>query len=232
MRLPDANEIRGLQLFRDCAPETFVSLVDAGFLQRFPRSVVLIRENDPADFLYVVVDGLVETYATHAGRETTLSLVPPVRAFILAAVLTDQACLQSARTLESSRLLMIPAQSVRRALRSDAGFMSAVVAELAACYRDLVKEMKNQKLRTGAERLGNWLLSTEEQQGGRGVVEIDVGKRVLASRLGMAPENLSRAFAALAPRGVEISGPIVRLHDLHELTSFAKPNPLIDDPTS
>src|SRR5688572_14432853 len=127
MRTVDATEIRRLVLFRDCAQETFDSLIAAGFLQRFPRGVVLIRENDPADFLYIVIEGLVEMYATDTERETTISFIHPIGTFILAAVLNDQVYLQSARTLESSRLLMIPAQSVRSAMRSDAGFMSAVV---------------------------------------------------------------------------------------------------------
>ncbi len=229
MRATDATEIRQLRLFRGCPDETIDSLLAAGFLQRFPRGVVLVRENEPADFLYVLVEGLVELYGSNAERETTIAFVRPVGTFILAAVLKDQVYLQSARTLESSRLLMIPAAGVREAIARDIRFMSAVVAELATGYRDIVKDLKNHKLRTGAERLANWLLRADRRNGGAGLVEIEVEKRALASRLGMTPESLSRAFQALAAHGVKIRGATVRLDDPDELARFAKPNPLIDD---
>ncbi len=232
MRPADIEEMRQLTLFRDCREETFEALLRAAYLQRFPRGVVLIQENERADFLYVLVEGLVEMFASHDGRETTVGFVHPMGTFILAAVLKDEMYLQSARTLESSRVLLIPAESVRDAMRQDGAFMSAVVSELATCYRNLVKELKNQKLRTALERLANWLIRADRLQGGRGVVEICVEKRVLASRLGMTPENLSRGFASLSSYGVEVAGSTVRLHDVAELTKFARPDPLIDDPGS
>lgn len=229
MRPADILEVRELPLFRACSEETFDLLVHASFLQRFPRGTTLIQEHDRADFLYVVVEGLIEMFASNAGRETTIELVHPVRSFILAAVLRDQQYLQSARTLESARLLMIPAESVRSAMHRDVGFMSAIVAELSTCYRTLVKELKNQKLRSGADRLANWLIRADRQQGAGGVVRIEVEKRIVASHLGMSPENLSRAFASLAAHGVELDGSTVHLRDPERLSRRARPNALIDD---
>lgn len=232
MRPGDAEEIRALPLFRDCRDDVFADLLANSFLQRFPPGVELIHEHDSADFLHVVIEGLVEMGASHAGRETTLSFVRPYGTFILAAVLKDQVYLQRARTLEKSRVLMIPAQAVRASIHADTAFMKAVMVELATRYRDTVKELKNQKLRTGAERLANWLLRQHDQQGGTGAITIGIEKRVLASRLGMTPENLSRAFATLGPYGIEVQGPKVLLEDIQGLAKLAKPTPLIDDADS
>ena len=55
-------------------------------------------------------------------------------------------------------------------------------------------------------------------------------KKVLASRLGMAPEVLSRSFAALVPYKVRVSGPTVEIGDLEALATLAKPSVTIDDP--
>ncbi|MBU2531403.1 MAG: cyclic nucleotide-binding domain-containing protein [Alphaproteobacteria bacterium] len=230
MRPEDAIEIRELRLFRDCTDETFAGLVEAAFLQRFPAGVELIRENEPADFLYVVVEGLVEMFATNLDRETTVGFVQPLGTFILAAVLRDQVYLQSARTVERSRVLMIPAESVRAAMSGDQAFMTAIVGELALCYRNLVKDIKNQKLRSGAERLANWLLrALNHKAAGDNVIRLRVEKRALAARLGMTPENLSRAFNTLKPYGVEVNGAEIRINELDDLKTFAKPHPLIDD---
>ncbi|MFS8050955.1 helix-turn-helix domain-containing protein [Rhizobium sp. BR 314] len=230
MRSDSAAKIRNLDLFAGMHDDAFDTLVYGSFLQRFPQGVTLVRESDPADFLHVVVDGLVEMYAGTGARETTLDIVAPVGVFILAAVLNDEICLQSARTLEPSNILMIPAARIRQAMQTDPAFARATVIELAASYRRTIKDLKDQKLRTGAERLANWLLRTETEQGGQGSVEIRVEKRILASRLGMTPENLSRAFSALKAYGVKVSGSRVSILDPASLTGFAKPNTLIDTP--
>ena len=225
MRFEDIDGIRALPLFRDCADASFTALLERAFLQRFPPGLVLVQDEDPADFLHVVVEGMVEMVTAHGGRETTLGFVRPFGTFIIAAVLMDQAHLQTARTLERSRILMVPAQAVREIMRTDPGFMTAVTAELAGDYRRTVKELKSQKLRTGVERLANWLLRHAHEAS----VQIPVEKRTLAARLGMTPENLSRAFATLGPHGVEVQGPKVLLHDRPALEKLAKPSPLIDD---
>lgn len=229
MRFVDVVAVRNLPLFRDMRDDSFAALIEAGFLQRFPPELVLIRESDRADFLHVVVEGLVEMFATTAGHETTIELLRPVGVFILAAVLNDQVYLQSVRTLETSRILMIPAEKVRMTMASDPAFMRAIVFELAQAYRSTIRDLKNQKLRTGAERLANWLLRTNREQGGRGCVEIAFEKRTLASRLGMTPENLSRAFVTLRAYGVKAKGSQIDLTQPQALAEFAKPDPLIDD---
>jgi len=230
MRHEDAAAVRAMRLFRDMRDDSFAELIAASFLQRFPPGVALIHENESADFLHVVVEGLVEMYAASAGRETTIDLVRPVGVFILAAVLNDQVYLQSARTLEKARILMVPAARVRSTMTSDPAFMQTVVIELAQDYRRSIKDLKNQKFRTGAERLANWLLRCDAEQGGSGRIEITYEKRILASRLGMTPENLSRAFATLRAYGVAVKGSRVELTQSRLLAQFANPNPLIDDP--
>ena len=224
--------VRELALFRDIAEESFDTLLTASFLQRFPPGVELISEGEPADFLYVVVDGLVELFATHNGKDSTLAIMRPVGTFILAATLKDAVYLMSARTLEQSRVLMIPSSNVRDVFAQDADFARAIVVELSNSYRSVVRELKGQKLRTGVERLANYLLLNHQGQGGQGTVELDIDKRTVASRLGMTPENLSRAFATLGPYGVEVDGRMIKLTNLKDLEVLAKPTPLIDDESS
>jgi len=230
MRDEDIATIRRLSLFEGLAQDSFEAILQATYLQRFPAQVSLIREGDPSDFAYVVVEGCVAMTASHAGRETTITLVRPVSAFILAAVLTDSPYLMSARTTEPSRILMIPAADIREVFYRDAAFARAIVAETSWAYRTLVKTLKEQKLRTGTERLAAYLLRLRTESGGGEEVRLPVDKRTVAALLGMTPENLSRAFSALAAHGVEVSGRSIRIVDREALEGLAKPTPLIDDP--
>jgi CRP/FNR family transcriptional activator FtrB len=230
MRDADLEQVRQLALFADMSDERFDALMAGAFLQRFPAHVSLIEAGEPPDFLHVVVDGLVEMFATHDGHETTISFVKPVATFILAAVVTDKVYLMSARTVQPTRILMVPATAVRHVFSQDAAFARAVVFELAMRYRDMVKELKNQKLRVSLARLANWILDHAEPEGTGFQATIPYDKRTLAARIGITSENLSRNFAALEAHGVRVNGRIISMADRTALTAFARPDPLIDDP--
>jgi len=48
----------------------------------------------------------------------------------------------------------------------------------------------------------------------------------------MTPEHLSRAFKGLQSHGVTAQGSRIRITDRAKLERIARPNPLIDDPTT
>lgn len=230
MRTDEMEEMRRLPLFTDVDPAHVDAILGVSFLQRFPDSVELLREGDRADFLHVVVEGQVEVFSVYRDRETTVAVYGPGHSFIVAAVILDRVYLKSARTLSSARVLLIPAAAVHRTFAVDPAFARALAQEMAYAYRDVVKELKNQKLRTSLERLANWLLAHNDATGGSGRFPLPFEKKVLASRLGMAPEVLSRSFVSLMPYKVTVRGPIVEIRDLEALRKLAKPTPTIDDP--
>ncbi len=229
MRSDELGLIRELALFADMNCDNFAELMQLAYFQRFPPQVQLITEGDPADFLYVVTEGCVELHAGANARETAMGLVRPVSTFILAAVLKDAQYLMSARTTHKSRVLMIPAENIRMMFATDPAFARSMVIELATCYGSVVKALKNHKLRTGAERLANYVIRQHEEIAEQGAFQLDVDKRTLASLLGMTPENLSRAFAALKSYGVRVEGRKIAIDDVGSLRKLAQPSPLIDD---
>ncbi len=158
-----------------------------------------------------------------------MATVRPISTFILAATIKDAPYLMSARTLEKSRIALIPSQDVRAIFDADSNFARAIVTELAQCYRSVIKAKKDLKLRTSLERLANYLLRLQRHVGGGATFELDFEKRRLASVLGMTPENLSRAFKGLQPYGVTVTGSRITIGNQGDLERFAKPNPLIDN---
>ena len=229
MKPGDLERVRALSLFAGCSDETFRGITSGAYLQRFPAGTTLLLEGDRVDFLYVLLDGIVELEGTWNDKETTLAVLRPVSTFILAAVVLDADALMSARTIERSDILMLSGDALRRAAKQDAALAFALAEELAGCYRGLVRTLKNQKLRGGAERLANYLITQRHRQGGAPTFTLPHEKRVLASLLGMTPENLSRAFATLTGYGVEVAGPEVTIARPVVLERLAKPTPLIDN---
>lgn len=230
MRANEIDQMRKLRIFNGVSDKHVSEMLRVSFLQRFPAGVELVREGDPADSLHVVVDGQVEVFSAYRDRETTVAVLGAGQCFITAAVVLDRVYLKSARTLAASQVLLLPAAAVREVFAEDAAFARCLAMDLAASYRMVVKELKNQKLRSGLERLANWLLTYRGEKGGAGRLELPFEKKVLAARLGMAPEVLSRAFSALAPYKVKVTGAVIEIRDEDALTKLARPTPTIDDP--
>ena len=222
------ESIRELPLFADMTEESFDILTRGAFVQNFPPNMVMITEGEAADFLHIVQSGCVELFSTWANRETSVTTLYKNSTFILAATMKDRLNLMSARTLQKSRIIMIPSENVREVFKADPDFAFAIVDELSRCYRATIRNMKNLKLRTSIERLANYILKQHHRQGDLLEYQLPIEKRRLASYLGMTPENLSRAFNNLKPHGVEVHGQTLSITNLSALTNFAKPDVLID----
>jgi CRP/FNR family transcriptional activator FtrB len=229
MKSENLDRIRRLALFAGMSEDSFGRMTRGALMQKYPAETVLLYEADTLDFLYIVLDGSVELHAHWHHHETTLAVLRPISTFILAAVVLEAPALMSARTLERAEIVMIPAENLRTAMREDAAFAFAAAQELSGCYRGLVRTIKNHKLRSGTERLANYLLTQQVRQGDGARIVLPHEKRILASLLDMTPESLSRAFSALAKYAVTVQGANVTLGDTAALRRLARPDALIDN---
>ncbi|MBJ7413994.1 MAG: cyclic nucleotide-binding domain-containing protein [Niveispirillum sp.] len=226
MKPEDLILVHSLPMFRQVETQQLSALAARGSLQRYPRGTLLFQEGDRADFLMVLLEGGVELFARdQAGSETVVETLFPVDSFILAAALTGAPSLMSARTLLPSRVLLLDAEIFRHAVAADPALSAPVMAELAQHFRRLVRQIKDLKLRTGVQRLGCYVLGLA---GEGDEVVLPVDKRILASRLGMTAENLSRAFSTLRDHGLSVQGNRLLIQDRGKLVAFSKPDPLID----
>jgi CRP/FNR family transcriptional regulator, transcriptional activator FtrB len=232
LRPHELAQLKALPLFSGMNEECLASLLDAALLQQFPNGVILIREGDHADFLHVVVEGLVEIFTEQNGVEWGISLINPVSTFILAAVVSDQPYLNSARTLAASRILLIPAQRVRDIFDRDVAFARIVARELASAYRSSIKKLKGYMARSSVERLANWILAEAHKEAALTNIVIPFDRGTLASHIGTTRENLSRSLALLTEHGVRIRGREIIIDSKEQLEAFARPQRFIDDPAS
>ena len=222
------EEIRANSLFAATNPGSFAALTRGAYVQNFPPHTEIITEGEHAGFLHIILTGCVEMFSSWDNRETSMGFLGDNATFILAATIKDRPYLMSARTLQKTRIIMIPSEDIRMVFEQDAEFAKSIVTELASCYRESVKHTKNIKLRSSTERLANYLLRLNGSAPTSNEFVLPVEKRRIASLLGMTPENLSRAFAGLAKYGVTVEGQTVTITNTQHLHDFAKPTHLID----
>jgi CRP/FNR family transcriptional regulator, transcriptional activator FtrB len=220
-------DFRTVPLFSKVGPQELGRLTACSFVQQFPAELVLQSQDATPDFLFAVVSGSVEVTAHHGDAVDTVEVLEPGSVFTLAAVVSNAPALASVRTTMRSRVIMTPASHVRELIAEDNVFAGAVLGALAESTRALVRRLHNQKMRNSTERLANWVANRSRSLG-CDRFEIPHQKRVLASLLGMTPENLSRAFGALETHGVMMSGRRVEVVDAEALARLAASTPLID----
>ncbi|WP_319826130.1 cyclic nucleotide-binding domain-containing protein [Thalassovita sp.] len=230
MNSGDLTFIRRLPLFRNMTTAHFEEITQGLTEVEATEQTILIEQGAAADHLYIVVDGLIEMFAQWGGRECTMGVVRPVETFILAACIRDAPFLMSARALQPSRVLLLPAPDLRAIFRRDPEFAVSVIEELANDFRRVIRHAKGLKLRDTRQRIAAYLLDQSRLAQNADVFQLQVEKRHVASFLGMTPENLSRGLRALAQTGVKVKGNTVTIHDRASLVGFVKPDILMDGP--
>jgi len=86
--------------------------------------------------------------------------------------------------------------------------------------------------RSSVQRLANWILAEAQKNIHQGNVVIPFDRGTLASHIGTTRENLSRNLAYLTEHGLRVRGREIVICDKDKLAVFARPQRLIDDPTS
>lgn len=187
-----------------------------------PAGSTIFRQGEEARFLRVVLEGRIALMAnSEENTETVVEFFNAGDLFILPAVILELPYLMSARAVEDSRVLMIPDRTFRHALTQHHALSLAINHELARHWRLLIRQIKDLKLRSAPQRLAAYLLSLAPHDAQQAAaIHLPEKRQMLARRLAMTPENLSRAFRQLRDLGVTGRGQEIELTDIDGLRAF------------
>ncbi len=190
----------------------------------------LCRQGAMPTLLYFVLDGQIALSSTAPdGTAAVVDVIHPIADFVMASVMVGEAYLQTAHAVTRSKLLSIEAEPLRQMTEREPDLALALLRSLSRDFRNLVRQIRDLKVRTTAQRLGCYLLALVPDPGAHEAqIRLPFEKGLLAGRLGCRQENLSRAFASLRELGVETRGARVTLHDIPRLTRYAMPDYLND----
>lgn len=88
-----------------------------------------------------------------------------------------------------------------------------------------MEQVEQLKARSGVQRVAEFLLDLATVTKGSCSVVLPYNKALIAGRLGMKPESLSRAFARLRQHGVKIDAAMAYIDDLDALRELAAEDP-------
>lgn len=205
----DQLALQRTYLFAGLSGDQFSELTRNACVLRLEAAQAVFREGDMADAFYWVQEGLVRLSRTSPqGDEKVIELIGPGRYFAEAALFMGKRFPVDATAQTPSRLIVISGADFKAWLAQDAERCFRLIGGISARLHGLVNEIDRLTLMKGADRLMQYLLDhSEPDAGGRTVVHLEAPKQVIASRIGIKPETLSRLLHKLADLGyIELKG--------------------------
>lgn len=221
-------DIRGvlsnLPLFRNLdAEEIDRILLPAVREIRTERGDTLFQKGDQLSGLYVIVYGQVKlAFPSPSGSEKVLQIFGSGESFGEAVMFLERPAPVYSQTLIDSLILLISKQAIFDAIERDPTFARRMLAGLSMRLHALVQDVESYSLRSAAQRVIGYLLqSVPESDTGQQAVTLPASKHVIASRLNLTPETLSRIFSQLSHDNlITVSGRDVTIHDADRLRNY------------
>ena len=200
--------------------------LDNAQVQSFETGQTVFLQDDPAVAVFIVLDGWVKLYRiAPSGAEAVVSIMTRGRSFGEAVALRGKPYPVSAETITPARLLRVDAARLLRLLQSDPAMATSMLAATYVHLQQLVDQIEQLKARTGVQRVADFLIKLAPCETGSCSVVLPYNKSLIAGRLGMKPESLSRAFARLRMHGVTIDAAMAHISDLDALRELADEDP-------
>jgi CRP/FNR family transcriptional activator FtrB len=216
----DAALLSSVPLFSRTAESHLHKLAAAASLRTAASRTILFAEGSRVENFYILTRGSAELFSEHDERRFTIAVLREARPFAVWSIFSTHHSL-SARILQPSEVIGFPAKLIVELITLDSGLADAIMHELADDAQQTIENFKNHRLLNTTARIAHWMLHSDDETGATGQIVIPFDKRVLASYLGMTPEQLSRGFAALVPAGVTVDGRTVTISKRATLTRIA-----------
>ena len=199
-------------------PECLAVLMTAANLINLRPGHVLFRQGEPAVAFFMIVDGWIKLYrVTPAGDEAVLNVLTAGDTFAGATTLAPSCYPATACAVTRARVLMIPADHVVECIREMPDIAIAMIASTSQHLHQMVQRIEQLTAQSATQRVAAFLASLAPCTKGPCTIALPYDKGVIAGRLGLKPESLSRIFARLRSVGVDVRASHVIVSDMANL---------------
>lgn len=184
----------------------------------------LFTQGDPAEYFYLLQSGQIKLFLlSEQGDEKVIDLVGPGQTFAEAVMFMGGPCYPvHAEALLASELYAFNMQAFRESLKHSVESCFDMLAGMSRRLHQQLREIDNLTLQNATYRLVTFLLSQipegalESPQ-----VHLNTPKNVIASRLSIQPETLSRILSRLHKKALlDSRGSTILLRDIEGLRAL------------
>ncbi len=213
--------LRNSLLFRDIAKPLLDDLLGQGSVCAMARGETLFVQGDRADSIFIVLDGWMKlSRITQSGDDIVVAVYSQGESFGEAAAMKGGVYPVTVEAVEDSVLFQITAKTIAHYIRTHPEMAMAMLSSTFRHNHELVLEIEDIKGHNGAQRLATFLVALAPTDEGASTFSLPYDKGLIAARLGMKPESLSRSISNLRAQGVTVRGQHVSVADLGRLKEF------------
>ena len=218
---PMISALRQCVLLQPLDTGDFDALVSSSHAKQLTENRLLFGQGAPLTDIYLLISGCIKLQRLAPnGDQKVLEIIRPGQTFAEAVLFSGGAIYPvSAVTVSPSVVVAINAASFLKLLNSSNALCLSLMAKLSQRLHWMVNEVDRLTLHNATFRLVCYLLShISEDKNDRGDVTLSVPKHVIASRLSITPETLSRSLKELTKQGlINLDGPQIDLVDIEKL---------------
>ena len=215
-------------LLRSLPEEHVEPLLAMSIWKSYDRGETLFLHGETVWAIHIVIEGWVKLFRIAPnGGETVVSVFTRGESFGEAVAFRNNKYPVSAEAVTAAEVIQIPTGALRELMRRDLAVSESILASTFTHLHSLVSQLEQLKAQTGAQRVAEFLLHFCDLESGSSVVTLPYDKVLIAGRLGMKPESLSRAFAKLKPVGVRVLRNSAVIDDIERLREYSETDPAI-----
>jgi CRP-like cAMP-binding protein len=221
----DLDVVRRIDVFRGVKPLDFERLIAPAVTLTFQSADTIFRQGDPATAFFIVVEGWIKLYhITASGKEAVIYVFTKGESLAEAVAFAGQSYPAAAEAVSDARIVRIPAAHVIKCIRDTPDIALVMIASTSLHLHHLVEQVAQLKIQSAVQRVAEFLVSLCPAGKGPCAIALPYDKILIAGRLGIKPESLSRVFAKLRNAGVEVHALQVIVHDVDALRRVATGN--------
>ncbi len=216
--------LRQLHLFKNLSDVQLEKLQSASHSIHLEANQLLFEHGQAAQHFFWVKTGRIKLYRLSLdGKEKIIEMIPAHHTFAEAVMFMQRHVYPvSAQALETTEVISFSNDVYMQLLRESPENCFQLLGDLSMRLHGLIDEIDQLTLQNATYRLIGFLqqqlaVQTEEPL----AILLDIPKNILASRLSIQPETLSRILKNLVSAGIiRVEGKVIKIQDVHKLHHY------------
>lgn len=214
----DIRLVAQIPVLSGLAPKNIDTLLAQSVVLNLKSGQVLFSQGENAGAFFIVLEGWLKLYRiTPAGDIAVLNVLTRGQSFAEAVAFVRGRYPASAEAASPSRVVRLPADHVVSCIREIPDIALAMLASTSLHLHQLVQQVEQLTAQSAVQRVSQFLVSLCPGNCGPCTIMLPYDKSLIAARLGLKPESLSRVFAKLRSFGVVVHSSQVVVGDVGKL---------------